>query len=172
MNACPRAAAVAVCLAACFRCQGARPSEPAPVENAPPSPDRLSAGERLPEAEVAFGLPLPAALRLVRNFDDAAYFAGDVAFDELFEHVRRHVLARDVQLVRGGAVFPRAYLLGDETKRLLRIDLARTARGTQLHVKDITPPPSALMTGLSDEDKWRMAGRRPDGSPLDPNRDY
>ena len=42
--------------AACHR-------EPAPVE-AGPTPDRLVAGERLPESETAFGLPLPPGMKL------------------------------------------------------------------------------------------------------------
>lgn len=145
-------------------------AEPPPPSKAPATPDRLAQGERLPEAETAFGLPLPAGMHVVRHFDDAAYFAGDVAFDAVLDHVRRHVRAGAAEMLSQGAVFPRATLAQGDTGRLLRIELSKTPRGTQLHVRDITPPPA--VTGLTEEEIWRKAGRKPDGTPVDPNQVY
>ena len=149
--------------------QRAESEQPAPV-SAPATPDRLAPGETLPEAETAFGLPLPAGLRLVRHFNDAAYFAGNVPFEAVLEHVRSRVRAEGVQMLSQGALFPRATLAGGDAGRRLRIEIGKTPRGTQLHIQDITPPPA--ITGVSEADIWRKAGRKPDGTPLDPNQEY
>lgn len=167
-------AALGACLgagaAALAGCHTKSASEPPPPASAPATPDRLAEGERLPEAETAFGLPLPAGMRVVRHFNDAAYFAGDVGFDAVLEHVRRHVRAEAAQMLNQGVVFPRATVAKGDANRLLRIELSTTPRGTQLHIKDITPPPA--LSGLSEAEIWRKAGRKPDGTPLDPNQVY
>lgn len=171
MNARGRATALGVCLGACLGgCQEKRASEPAAPVSVPASPDRLGPGERLPEAETAFGLALPSGMRLVRHFDDAAYFAGDVELDALIAHVEQRVQAGPAQVSSQGVSFPRARVLGGDSRRLLRLELTRTPRGTQLHVKDITPPPA--LTGLSEEELWRMAGRNLDGTMVDEDQIY
>jgi hypothetical protein len=151
-------------------CQEKSAPEAPPPASAPATPDRLAQGERLPEAEIAFGLPLPAGMRVVRHFNDAAYFAGDLGFDAVLEHVRRHVRAEAAQMLNQAIVFPRATVAGGDAGRLLRIELSKTPRGTQLHVKDVTPPPA--LNGVSEAEIWRRAGRKPDGTPLDPNQLY
>jgi hypothetical protein len=158
---------IGACLAGCH--ERSAPSL-APAASEPPTPDRLAQNERLPEAETAFGVPLPAGMRLTRHFDDAAYFAGDVPLDTLVEHLQKYVRARDVQTRGQGVVFARATVIGDETQRLLRIELRPTARGTRLHMQDVTPPPA--LTGANEAEIWRKAGRNPDGTPIDQNRLY
>jgi hypothetical protein len=170
-----RTAALAVCLGASLAgclcgCRNERTSEPAPAASAPASPDRLGPGESLPEAETAFGMALPASMRLVRHFDDAAYFSGDIELEALLEHVKQQVHAGAVEMLSQGVLFPRAYVLADDSKRLLRIELSKTRHGTQLHVKDITPPPA--LSGLSEAEIWRRAGRNLDGTMVDPNQVY
>jgi hypothetical protein len=142
----------------------------APPARAPATPDRLTSNERLPEAETAFGLPLPVGMRVLRHFNDSAYFAGDLELDAVLEHVRRHVHAEAAQMLNQGIVFPRVKVVGGDPSRLLRIELSKTPRGTQLHIKDVTPPPA--LSGVSEAEIWRQAGRKPDGTPLDPNQLY
>ena len=158
-----------------FACLGAAcHREPAPEPGPPPSEapaaDRLSPSEALPEAEVAFGLPLPTGMRLVRQFNDSAYFEGAIELTALLEHVQKHVVARTAQMRGRGAVFARTELAGDERKRQFRIELNPAPRGTELHITDITPAPSEV--GLSEADSWRRAGRNPDGTPIDQNQVY
>ena len=142
--------------------------EPAPVE-ATTTPDRLAPGEHLPESETAFGLPLPPGMRLVRHFKDAAYFSGDVSLQQALEHLAKHVTPPNPQLISRGAVFPRVNVIGGGPRALpLRIRLEQTARGSQIHVEELTPPP--VVSGLSQEEIWRKAGRNPDGTPIDPNQ--
>ncbi len=168
-------AALGACLGAVMAaglagCREKSVAEAAPPASAPATPDRLADGERLPEAELAFGLPLPAGMRVVRHFNDSAYFSGELDLDAVLEHVRRHVRTEAAQLLSQAVVFPRATVAEGDAKRLLRIELSKTPRGTQLYIKDITPPPA--VTGLSEAEIWRMAGRKPDGTPLDPNQLY
>ncbi|HTV21451.1 MAG TPA: hypothetical protein VMG12_22340 [Polyangiaceae bacterium] len=160
-------AALSAGLAGCH--QRSESEAPAPA-SAPTTPDRLAEDEKLPEAETAFGLALPAGLRLVRHFNDAAYFSGDLPFEAVLEHVRSRVKTDGVQLLNQGALFARATVAGNDSGQLLRIEISKTPRGTQLHIKDITPPPA--ITGVSEADIWRQAGRKPDGTPLDPNNEY
>jgi hypothetical protein len=168
-----RARTGALCLslgASLAGCRDAKVTEPPPSESAPPAPDRLVANERLPEAETAFGLPLPVGMRLVRYFDDAAYFTGDLSPNDVVDQIRKHVRTRDVQAIGQAVVFARAQIVDDDTKRLLRIEIRPNSRGTHLHVQDITPPPA--LTGANDAEIWRKAGRNPDGTPLNQNELY
>lgn len=173
----PRQAALAglgACLAAVCAgasgCRDERAPDPQAAASVPATPDRLAPDETLPEAEAAFGLALPAGMRAVRHFHDAAYFVGDIAMEALLEHVKARVRAESVQMLNQGALFPRASVAGGDSSRLLRIELSKAPRGTQLYVKDITPPPP--VGGASEAEIWRLAGRKPDGTPLDPNQLY
>jgi len=163
-----RRGGLALLLVACatFACQ----REPAPATDAA-TPDRLGPGEGLPESETAFGLAMPPGMRLVRHFKDAAYFAGNVELERSLEQVAQHVTPRDAQLVTSGAVFPRVRVNGDGSGRLLRVTLTRMRHGSQVHIEDITPN-TPVLSGLSQEERWRKAGRKADGTPLDPNQLY
>jgi hypothetical protein len=109
-------------------------------------------------------------MRLVSQFKEAAYFAGEVEMQSALEHLAQHVVPREAQLVSNGAVFPRVRVTGEATGRLLRIELRQKPRGSQIHVEEITQRPA--LSGLSSEEIWRKAGRKPDGTPLDPNQLY
>jgi hypothetical protein len=158
-------------LVGCAICGCRGEPEPAPPANIAATPDRLAPGEGLPESETAFGLAMPRGMRLVSHFKDAAYFAGDVELERVLEHVAQHVSPRDAQLVDGGASFPSVRIDGDASGRLLRITLRKTRRGSQIHIEDVTPS-APVLSGLSQEEVWRKAGRKPDGTPLDPNQLY
>ena len=159
-----RRAGVLLVLAA-SACQR-EPSQVTTSENL--TPDRLGPGEQLPESETAFGLTLPPGMRLVREFKNAAYFAGRVELAPALEHLARHVTPSSAELVPGGAVFARVHVTGDGSKRPLRVTVRETASGSQIHVEAIAPPPD--LTGLTREEIWRKAGRNPDGTPLDPKQ--
>jgi hypothetical protein len=80
------------------------------------------------------------------------------------------VRAEPAQMLSQAIVLTRATAIGGDGSRLLRIELSKTPRGTQLYIKDITPPPA--LSGLSEAEIWSKAGRKPDGTPLDPNQLY
>ena len=160
----------AAALTLCLGCNTERPASPvqtAPVQN---SPDRLEEGEHLPAAETAFGLPMPSGMQLSRHFDDTAYFSGPLPVSDLVAHIQERVSSRDVEMMNQRTVFARAYIDGDESKRLVRIEVAKTPVGSEIYIRDITPPSSPR--GLSEAERWSRAGRKPDGTPLNPNQLY
>lgn len=146
-----------------------KPVESVEDEPAPSTPDRLTNDERLPEAETAFGLPIPKGMRLTRHFSEAAYFAGSLDMSTALDHVRKYVEARDVEMTHNHAIFSRARIKGN-ADGIFRIEVSATPRGSQVHIKDITPPP--LARGLSEPEMWQRAGRKPDGTLIDPNQVY
>lgn len=137
--------------------------EPAPDQV---TPDRLAPEEPIAEAPTAFGMPLPPGMRLTRHFADSAYFSGNVKVEQVLEHLREHALLSEVQMRTKRALIPRAHLRGDASRRLFRIEVEKIQGGSQLLLKDITPPPPVL--GLSEAERWRRAGRNPDGSMVNP----
>jgi hypothetical protein len=173
-GAVPRSAGAALALlllAACSsgsRRESERESATAP--SATSTPDRLTTDEAVTEAPVAFGMPLPDGMRLTRYFTDAAFFAGSISIEDALAHVRKHVLARDVEMRTRRVVIPQAYIREDEHGRLFRIEISSTTGGSQIHIQDITPQP--VTQGLSVEERWRRAGRNPDGTLLNPKEVY
>ena len=152
--------------AACHR----RSEAPVPVEQAAPAPDRLSGEERLPEAETAFGLRLPRGLRLTQSFNDSAYFAGKVPPAAVLEQLRSQLVSSNLELMGKRSVFAQTQIKGDAEQRRFRIEVSPISGGSRLYVKNITPPP--IPKGLSPEEMWKLAGRNPDGKPIDENQLY
>lgn len=157
-------------LSLCAGCDTKPRVAPGPPEATAAPSDRLQEGESLPEAETAFGLPLPAGMKLTRHFSDSAYFTGELSVEKALEHVQGSVEARNVEMMSRRTVIPRAYIKGDERRRLVRIEVSKLPGGSQIYIKDITPPPA--IGRLSDAELWQRAGRKPDGSLLDENKAY
>jgi hypothetical protein len=163
--------ALGLCLALCTACR----EKPVPVEapreeEEPASPDRLAEGERLPESETAFGLPLPRGMHVVRQYDDSAYFQGGTDVEKTLAHLRDHVSPATAQLTHEGAEFPRVRIVGGDAERLYRVSVNKAGLGSQVHIQDITP--ARALTGVSEAEMWRKAGRNPDGTLIDPNQVY
>jgi hypothetical protein len=148
------------------------PPVPTEAEEEPEaaSPDRLRGGEHLPAAETAFGLTIPTGLRLARHFNDSVYFTGETSSASVIDQIESHIVSSPMEMMSGRAVFSRAYVKGDATRRILRIEVAATPHGTQLYLKDITPDPAPQ--GLSQTEMWGRAGRTADGVPIDQNQLY
>ncbi len=158
-------------LALCGAALGCRSSEP-PLELVRPAPTPTPPADQagrpeLPDAETAFGLPVPEGLRVARHFADSAYLSGRLSMNEALAEIRKHVISGGVELTAKRALFSRAYIRQDEQKRLFRIEISKTHSGSQVRINDITPPPTTH--GLSESERWRRAGRNPDGTLIDPN---
>lgn len=154
----------------CHRKTNPAPAAEAEEEPEAASPDRLRSGEQLPASETAFGLTIPSGLRLARHFNDSAYFTGETSVASVIDQVESHVISSPMEMMSGRAVFSRAYVKGDASRRMLRVEVAATPHGTQLYVKDITRPPAPQ--GLSQTEMWGRAGRTADGIPIDQNKLY
>jgi hypothetical protein len=111
-------------------------------------------------------------MRLVRHFNDSAYFNGNTDLDVVLTHLRQHLAVDSAELLSQGAVFPRARIVGADDQHVYRVEVTKTTRGSQIHIKDITPAPAPALIGLSEAEVWRRAGRNPDGTLLDANQVY
>jgi hypothetical protein len=153
---------------------GACHSKPPPATEQPDepaeAPDRLQGQERLPDSETAFGLTLPVGMNLTRHFNDSAYFIGKPDVSSVVLALQPQLTARSVEMGRGHATFPRTQIKQDSAQRWVRIEVSTEGGGTQVYVKDVTPPPAPR--GLSEKEIWSRVGRGPDGKPLNENQQY
>ncbi|HKO93565.1 MAG TPA: hypothetical protein VJU61_20570 [Polyangiaceae bacterium] len=140
------------------------------MEQPAPAPDRLSGEERLPEAETAFGLALPRGLRLKQAFNDSAHFAGKLPPSAVVEQLGSQLVPSRLELMGMRSVFARVQIKGDTQKRWFRIEVSPMSGGSRLHIQDLTP--ARVPEGLSPEEMWKLAGRTPDGKPVDENQLY
>ncbi len=132
-----------------------------------PAPDRLAPEEHDPRSESAFGLPLPRALRVERDYGDTVFVVGELPFEETVRFVKERLVATHSELRAGRVVFPDAQLVGDLQKRNFDVEVWRDGAGTHLRLADKTRP--AMVPGLTEAERWQRAGYGPNGKPLDPD---
>jgi hypothetical protein len=128
--------------------------------------DRLAPGELAPGRADAFGLLLPKELRIEARFADAVHASGPVQPEPLVAFVRKRVEVSHVEIAAGRTIFPRATIRDGTPGRSYRIEVIPDGPRTKLVVRDVTPPPT--VEGISEEERWRRAGLRPDGQLIDP----
>ena len=144
------------------------PPPPATTASAPRPPvDAVRPGEIAEGTELAFGLPIPRRMRVRSRFPDAIFAAGDLPPERLSNYVRERVIAESVETGPAKTVFTRA-TVKSAPQRMLRIEVVSRPGATELVVRDQTRPQAE--EGLSEEERWRRKGLKPDGSPLDPTR--
>jgi hypothetical protein len=113
-----------------------------------------------------FGLEVPAGMTVRGEFREVAYVHGNVAPEALANYVRDRVVVDHVEIGAARTVFPQARIKKGPADRFFRIEVIAGNRTTELVVQDVTPRPQPK-EDISDEERWRRAGRRPDGKPLD-----
>jgi hypothetical protein len=151
-------------------CDSKSPTPSAAEAQPAAAPDRLQGDERLPESEAAFGLSLPAGMRLTRHFNDSAYFLGKLDQTGVLVHLKSQLSPSNVEMMGRRAVFLRTQVKGGDPERWLRIEVWTEGTGTQVYLQDITPPPTPK--GVTESQMWSRAGRNPDGTPKDENHAY
>jgi len=138
----------------------------APSSSAKPL-DHLAKGELAAGSDQLFGLQVPRKMKVERRFLDSAHAAGPVSPEDLSNYVRERVSVAQVEVGAARTVFPRVVIRGGDTSRIYRIEVApRRGGGSELEVRDVTPVP--VPPGLTDAERWKRAGLKPDGTPLDP----
>ncbi|WP_156338669.1 hypothetical protein [Chondromyces crocatus] len=149
-------------------------AEPAPApapSEIQPNPmlvDQTAPGELAEGTELAFGLAIPRKLHVRFRFPDEVVANGNVPAEQLANYVRQRVRADKVETGPAKTVFTGVTVDKNPTRQLRIEVVSRRHRGTDLTVQDVTkvlPEP-----GLSDEERWKAKGFKPDGSPLDPTR--
>ena len=92
---------------------------------------------------------------------------GRVRPEALGDYLRARVLVQHVEMADKKLTFPKAQLRGDPSGTVLRLELIDEGLSTHLIVRNLMGPP--LVQGLSDEQRWEQAGRKPGGQ-LDPHQ--
>jgi hypothetical protein len=128
--------------------------------------DRLAPGELRPGQKQVFGLEVPAGMVVRGEFLEVAYLHGKVTPEALANYVRDRVVVDHVEIGAARTVFPYARIKRGPADRFFQIEVIRGNANTELVIKDVTPRPKPPEQ-LTDEERWRRAGRRPDGKPLD-----
>lgn len=157
------AALALAALAGAVGCERAEePVAPAPRPSASAAPvDRLAPDELEPGQEAAFGLPLPRALKIERDFGYEVFTFAQLRPQVVGKHLRAkfkytHVEERPNSTVFAGIASPRGRVSAevlehrDGTRVIFRLPEPRPA-----------PEPS-----LSEAERWRRAGIGPDFKPL------
>lgn len=159
----------ALALASCHRAPP-KADSPAPSASVAEAPlDRLAPGELQPGTEALFGLTLPKGMRVVAAFQGVAHAVGKVTPEDVANYVRDRVDTKRVELAPSATIFPSTHVVGGDRTRTYRIEVTATETGTELIVRDVTPVPERRADpNVPVEERWKRAGLRSDGTPLDP----
>jgi hypothetical protein len=157
-----------LCLLIHVGCQ--REPAPAIVEATAVTPDRLQPEESLPETQRIFGIEVPRGLRLVSDFGDRASLIGPLPLAEAITYFSQQVESTPIEVANERAVFARVRLKANRTRHEYRIELTRKRHDTFVLIADVTPPP--VTHGIDEKARWEQAGRKPDGTLIDPRRVY
>ncbi len=127
-------------------------------------PDSTEPNEIAEGSILAFGLVLPRDIQIQAQAADATYARGRLSFEGLANYVRHRVTATRVDTGPAQTVFVDAIVKRDP-KRVVQVEV-RSKRGrVELVVRDRTPKPADQ--GLTEAERWRRVGLRPDGRPLE-----
>jgi hypothetical protein len=130
-----------------------------------PPLDRLSPGELAESSQLAFGFPVPKGMRIDRAFPDAVHLVGEVPAAELVSYVQKHAQVNGAELAGKMMHFDHVRIPSQKAPREYSFDVVQTGQKVQLIIKDVTPRQTE--PGLSDEERWRQAGLKPNGEALD-----
>ena len=128
--------------------------------------DRLAPGELAPGEELAFGLRLPQALKVIVREPFLVQSEGRVIPERVTEYLRGRLDGSTKGLGLSGTVFDDAVVLGT-TGPTLRVEVIAIDRGTRLVVRDKTPPKEQL---LPKEEMLRIHGYDSEGTKMDPSK--
>jgi hypothetical protein len=133
---------------------------------APPPVDHLAPGELAPGKRQVFGLVVPQEMTVVSQSPDRALLEGEVEAGDLIDYVRLRVEVSHVEIGAGRTIFSRARIKDGAPDRVYQLEVIPERRRTTMTIEDVTPRPKDT-ENISQDERWRRAGRRPDGS-MDP----
>jgi hypothetical protein len=99
------------------------------------------------------------------RFDDVIFVAGDVPAHRVANYVRQRVVADKVETGPMKTIFPHA-VVRDQPGVELAILISPHGDATEIQVRNLSLVKST--PGLTQEERWRAAGFKPDGTLLDP----
>ena len=134
---------------------------------APVPVDHLLPGELAEGSENAYGLVLPRGFVVDQRFEDAIHASGHGSPEHVSAFVRRRLVVSTVEVGPARTIFASAR---SKTGVAITVEITDRDNRVELVVRDLTPPP--VVPGLSEEERWRRTGLRPNGQPLDPNNTF
>jgi hypothetical protein len=165
------ALALAVCVAVVPAGCRKKARSDAPVASAAPKPpiDHLAPGELAPGTEVLYGMVLPRGMRVTAQFPSVAHATGPLHAEDVANYVRDRVDAKRVELGVVGTVFAAVHVTGGDPTKVYRVEVNSAGNSTEIVMRDVTPMPQKVPDPtVPDVEKWRRAGYKPNGMPLDP----
>jgi hypothetical protein len=131
--------------------------------------DHLAPGELLEGTDKAFGMILPRGVRVVHGFDDLVIASGSPPADKVTNYVRARVRDGKITVGARATVFDHVRTAAAPDLELsIRVEPADGMEGTRIEVRKLTMPKAPDLP--NDEERWRAAGLRPDGRPIDPKK--
>lgn len=131
--------------------------------------DRLGPGELAPGTETLEGLVLPRGMHVTARFPRMSHATGPLHAEDVSNYVRDRVDVKRFELGAVGTVFPAVHVVGGDPGKTYRIEVSSSGNATEIVMHDITPiPPKVADPAESEADKWKRAGYKPNGMPLDP----
>jgi hypothetical protein len=138
-------------------------STPTPSARAPI--DRTLPGELAEGPDKAWTLVLPRALVVRARLVDMIYGDAEVPPDRMANYIRQHVASDKVETGPSKTVFPRATVRGQPGVELA-IEVLNRGGSSEVQIRNLSLV--KMTPGLTEEERWRAAGLKPDGTPLDP----
>ncbi len=140
------------------------PSSKAATSASAPPVDRLAPGELAPGQSQVFGFEVPRQMKILSQSPDRALLEGEVSDVALIDYVRERVEVVHVEIGAGRTIFPKARIKNGLPDRLYQVEVVPNHRRSSILIQDVTPKP---VEHLTPEERWKRAGRTPDGKPID-----
>lgn len=171
-RAIPAAAALAIGLAGCKKAPvdepldapSAAPSQPAPLPVDYTLPSELAEG-----TETVLGLVLPRGFAVVRTFEGETHARGPASPEQTANFLRRRLQASFVEVGPSSTIFQSARVKGGNGTPL-RVVVGDRSGITEIVVHDLTP--AKVDPSLSEEERWRRSGLKPNGELIDPQKTF
>lgn len=167
VTACALVLCAMLALWGCKRKDSDTPDITGPAASASVRPiDQLAPGELVQGTEDAFGILLPRDVHVEQRFVDVVYARGNVEPHEVADYIQRRIRGGTVRREDGVTIFAGASV---PKKPGLAVDVRiRTGienSGARLEVRDTTPRPPPKQP--TERERWRQAGLKPNGEPLE-----
>lgn len=161
-----------LCVLAAVAVLGCKQETPPSKEVKPAVPvDRLAKDELRPGQEKVFGLVTPRDMTVSTRHQDSALLVGEAKPEEVANYIRRQVSDGPVEIGASRTMFTHVRI--GEGEDYYRIEVIGGKDLTKVWIfREATPAPSPLPPEATDADRWRAAGRNPDGTVIDRLKQY